>query len=442
MSSPAHIVAIRGPLVYPTGDPFLMEPERAVAHEPDGLIVARDGIIAAVGDYAALAASLPPGTDVAHYPDALIVPGFVDAHVHYVQLGMAGSWGAQLTDWLQRYAFPAERAFADPVYAAAQARLFCDELLRNGTTTALVFASVHPQSADALFAEAEGRGLALIAGKVLMDRNAPADLCDTAQRGYDDSKALIARWHGRGRLRYAITPRFAPTSTPEQLDLAAALWREHPGVHLHTHLAENLAEIDWVRRLFPERADYLDVYAHHGLTGRRALFAHGVHLSDANCATCHATASALAHCPTSNAFLGSGLFRMAQAKDAARPVEVGLGTDVGAGTSLSLLRTAGAAYDTGQLSGMALDPAQLLYLATLGGAKALDLDSETGTFAVGRYADIVVLDPAATPFLAQRTARSGSALETLFALMALGDDRAVRATYAAGRLAHERGRAS
>lgn len=432
------LTAIRGHLVYPVGDPFAGDPDIAIVEHADGLLIVNDGIIEAVGDHATLAPTLPARVGVTHYPNALIVPGFVDCHVHYVQTGIVGAYGAQLTEWLERYAFPAERGFADAGHGAATAKVFCDELLRNGTTSALVFASVHPPSVDALFAEAEGRGLALIAGKVLMDRNAPADLLDTPQRGYDESKALIARWHGRGRLRYAITPRFAPTSSPEQLELASALRREHPDVHIHTHLAENTTEVEWVKRLFPERRSYLDVYAHHGLVGRRAMFAHAIHLDEEDYCRCHETGAALAHCPTSNLFLGSGLFRMDRAKDARRPVQVGLGTDIGAGTSFSLLATAGEAYKVAQLGGASLHPAQALYLATLGGARALGLDDRLGTFASGLAADVVVLDPSATKLLAYRNARSQAALETLFVLMTLGDDRVVRATYAAGRLAHDR----
>ncbi len=263
-------------------------------------------------------------------------------------------------------------------------KIFCDELLRNGTTTALVFCAVYPQSVDALFAEAEKRGMRIIAGKVLMDRNAPEKLRDTAQQGYDDSKALIARWHGRGRSLYAITPRFAGTSTPAQLDAAGSLWREHPDVFVQTHIAENRREIEWTAELFPERKNYLDVYDHHGLIGRRAVLAHGVHLSEDELCRCHESGTALAHCPTSNLFLGSGLFRIGAVKDARRPVQVGLGTDIGGGTSFSLLATMGAAYEIAQLNGRALSAVEAFYLATLGGARALALDDRIGSIAPGK----------------------------------------------------------
>jgi guanine deaminase len=329
-------------------------------------------------------------------------------------------------------------AFEDPAHAAAMARIFCDELLRNGTTTALVFCAVYPQSVDALFAEAERRGMRIAAGKVLMDRNAPEKLRDTAQQGYDDSKALIARWHGRSRCIYAITPRFAGTSTPEQLEAAGALWREHPDVMVQTHIAENRREIEWTAELFPERKNYLDIYDHYGLIGRRAVLAHGVHLSEDELCRCHQSGAALSHCPTSNMFLGSGLFRIAAAKDARRPVQVGLGTDIGGGTSFSLLATMGAAYEIAQLNGRALSAVEAFYLATLGGARAMGLEDRIGSIAPGKEADLVVLDPQATPLLALRSTRAESIEDLLFALMTLGDDRAVRATSVAGAPAYLR----
>jgi guanine deaminase len=319
--------------------------------------------------------------------------------------------------------------------ASDTARIFCDELLRQGTTTALVFCSVHAGSVDALFEAAQARNLRLIAGKVLMDRNAPAALLDTAQSGYDQSKALIKRWHGRGRALYAITPRSAMTSTPEQLELAGALWKEHPDVFVQSHISENQDEIAWVKELFPQRQDYLDVYDHYGLAGRRAVYAHGIHLGERELCRCHETGTALSHCPTSNLFLGSGLFRAKLAKDPKRPVHVGLGTDIGGGTSFSMLATMGEAYKVAQLEGHPIDAIEAFFLATLGGARALALDDRIGTLAPGREADMVVLDPSATPLLAFRSSRSRSITETLAVLTTLGDDRAVRATYVAGKLA-------
>lgn len=432
------VTVIRGPLVYCRDDPFLTDPAQAFMHEPDGVLIVRDGVFEAVGDYRAVQDRIPEGAKVAHYPDCLIAPGFIDTHVHYVQTGMVGAHGKDLLGWLERYTFPAEQALADEAKARAMAAVFCDELLRNGTTTALVFCAVYPQSVDALFSEAEARNMRVIAGKVLMDRNAPEALRDTAQTGYDQSKALIARWHKRGRSLYAITPRFAATSTPEQLEMAGALWREHDDVFVQTHIAENRSEIAWMRELFPERRDYLDIYEQAGLTGRRAVLAHGVHLDEDAFCRCHEQGTALAHCPTSNLFLGSGLFRMREAKDKKRPVHVGMGTDIGAGTSFSMLTTLGEAYKVSQLQGAPVTAIEGLFLATLGGARALALDDRIGTFRAGNEADIVVLDPQATPILRFRHAHSRSVEEALFVLMTMGDDRAVRATYVAGRLAHAR----
>ena len=362
-------------------------------------MIFRDGVIQAVGPFASLQSELPPNAELADYSGCLIAPGFVDTHIHYVQTGIIGAQGHQLLEWLTDYSYVAEQSFADAAVARDTARVFCDELLRNGTTTAMVFCSVHAGSVDALFAEAERRNLRVIAGKVLMDRNAPPALTDTARSGYDQSKALIRKWHGRGRCLYAITPRFAVTSTPEQLELAGSLWREHPEVFVQTHIAENRDEIDWVRRLFPERRDYLDVYAHYGLTGRRAVLAHGVHLDESAFERCHASATALAHCPTSNLFLGSGLFPMRTACDPRRPVAVGLGTDIGGGTSFSLLATMSEAYKVAQLQRRPISVIEAFFLATLGGARALALDDRIGTLAPGRDADMVVLDPNATPLL-------------------------------------------
>jgi guanine deaminase len=438
MAGSGDVTAIRGTLVTCRDDPFTTDPARAFAVETDGLVICRDGLIEAAGPVAALAAALPPDVTVTHYPGCLIAPGFIDTHVHYVQTGMIAAYGRQLLDWLERYVYPAELAFSDAGHARAMAAVFCDELLRNGTTTALVFCAVFPHSVDALFEEAERRNMRLIAGKVLMDRNAPAGLTDTAQSGYDQSKALIGRWHGRGRNLYAITPRFAVTSSEAQLEAAGALWREHPDVWVQTHIAENRAEVAWIAELFPQRSNYLDVYDHYGLIGRRSVLAHGIHLGEGELQRCHESGTALAHCPTSNLFLGSGLFRIAAAKDPRRPVHVGLGSDVGGGTSFSLLATMGAAYHVCQLDSRPLSAIEAFHLATLGGAQALGLDGRIGEIAPGREADLTVLDPDATPLLRLRNARAESVEEMLFVLMTLGDDRAIRATYVAGQLAHAR----
>ncbi len=431
--------AIRGEVVSLVADPFLVPPEDSVAHWPDGLIVIEDGVIASVAPWSD---GVARGLDVVHYPDGIICAGFIDAHVHYPQTQMIGAFGNKLLDWLNDYTFVAEQQFADAAHAEQVAAVFLRELLRAGTTTAAVYCTVHPQSVDAFFAESSRFGTRMIAGKVLMDRNAPQALLDTAQTGYAQSAELIARWHGRNRQLYAVTPRFAASSSPEQLQAAARLWREHPGTYMQTHLCETTEEIDWVLSLFPDRESYLDVYDHFGLTGPRAIFGHGVHMDETDFACCHATGSALCHCPTSNLFLGSGLFRLFDARKPERPVRTALGTDVGAGTSLSQLQTLNEAYKVAQLNGGAsLTAAHGLWLATRGGAEALYLDDRIGSIAPGREADLVVLDPTATPLMQFRSGHAETLMERLFVLMTLGDDRAVRATWVAGKPVYDRDRA-
>ncbi|WP_051871235.1 guanine deaminase [Streptomyces sclerotialus] len=433
-----NTTAVRGPLVRFLDDPFRTGRDAAFTYTPDALLICTDGRITAVGDHAALRHRLPAGVTPAHYPDHVVVPGFVDTHVHGVQTDVMAATGADLTGWLERRAFPEEERFADGRYAREAAAAFCDQLLRNGTTTALVFGSVHPGSADALFEAAARRNLRIVCGKVLMDRNAPDALLDTAQSGYEESKALLERWHGKGRARYAITPRFAPSSTPEQLEAAAALWREHPGALLHTHVSETPDEAEWARSLFPGRAGYLDIYDHYGLLGPGAVLAHGVHLSPAERDRCAATGTALAHCPGSNLALGSGLFPLRETAGGPRPVTVGLGTDVGAGPTFSMLSTLYEAYKVAAVRGAPVDTVQAYHLATRGGAAALGLADTVGSLAPGQEADFAVLDPRATPLLARRAARTEDIEELLFVLAAMGDDRVVRATYVAGRLAHDR----
>jgi guanine deaminase len=395
-------VVVRGSLLWFTADPLLEPADRAVRYVEDGGVLCRDGVIVTSGPWSTLRTTLPQDVPVHHYPGHLVTAGFVDSHVHYPQVDVVGSPGGELTEWLDRYAYPEECRFGDADHARATAEFFCTELLRNGTTTALSFCTSHPASVDALFAASTERGMRMIAGKVLMDRAGPADLRDTVERGWQESADLLRRWHGVGRNGYAITPRFAPGCSQAQLDAAGALWREHPDVLVHSHIAETESEVNQVRQLFPGRTDYLDVYEHSGLTGRGAVFAHGVHLTESELRRCHESGTALVHCPTSNLFLGSGLFDLR----AARSVTIGLGSDVAAGPSLFLPRVIHGAYQVARLQGHPFDALHGFYLATLGGAHALGLADRIGSLATGTEADLVVLDPAATPVLARRSHRA------------------------------------
>ena len=405
-----------------------------VRYLEDGVIITEQGKIRWFGTWNDAQDHLPINIEIQHYPEQLIIPGMIDTHIHFPQTEMVGAYGEQLLSWLNTYTFPTEIQFKDKAYASEIAKFFVNELLKNGTTTALVFCTVHPESVDALFEAAEQHQMRLIAGKVMMDRHAPEALCDSADSSYDDSKALIEKWHGQGRALYAITPRFAPTSTPEQLERAGQLKAEYPDVYVHTHLSENKDEIAWVKDLFPAQKGYLDVYHHYGLTGQRSVFAHCVHLEDAEWQCMHETDSAIAFCPTSNLFLGSGLFPLN--KTWQQQVKVGLGTDVGAGTSFSLLQTVNEAYKVQQLQGDKLSAYESLYHATIGGAKALDLDDKLGNFNVGKEADFVVLNLKPTALQQLRQSRAKSLEDSLFALFTMGDDRNVEATYIYGQKAY------
>jgi guanine deaminase len=430
---------VRGPALTFTGDPFCDGLEATMINEPDAIVAMQDGRVSHFGPAEQIAHALPPGTEIRDFgKDALISAGFVDSHVHFPQTPMIAAAGTQLLEWLDKYTYPTELKYADKEFARDVARVFLQENLRNGITTSCVYCTVHPQSADALFEEAETLGLRLAAGKVLMDRNAPAGLRDTAESGYAESKALIAKWHGRGRLLYAITPRFAGSSSPEQLAATGRLWREHPDCLMQTHIAENKEEVAWIEGLFPDRRNYLDIYDHHGLCGPRAVFGHGIWLEEAELQRLHASGAAIAHCPTSNFFLGSGAFDLARAFKRERPVRVGLGTDIGAGTSFSILATLGEAYKAAQLNRQPLSGGHAYYLATRGGARALYLDDRIGSIGPGMEADLVVLDMRSTPLIDFRMKQARDLAEQLFIQMTLGDDRAVQATYVAGRLAYTR----
>ena len=411
-----------------TDRPFDSAPENAATLHDAVLI--RNGRIHALGALDSLRAQAP-GAAITRHDGCLISAGFVDAHAHYPQTAIIASWGKRLIDWLEGYTFPEEMRFGDAEYAAAIANRHLDLTLAHGTTTVASFCTSHPQSVEAFFTAAQARGLRAAAGKTCMDRNAPAGLCDTAQSAHDDSAALIGRWHGVDRLSYVITPRFAPTSSPAQLEALGALWSANPTCLMQTHLSEQPEEIAWVRQLFPDARDYLDVYERYGLLGARGLYGHAIHLAPREADRLAEVGAALVHCPTSNTFIGSGLFDMG--RRVAEGQRIGLATDTGGGSSFSMLRTMAAAYEIGQLTGTALHPAQLMWLATAGSARALHMQDQIGTIAPGREADLVVLDLASTAAIAQRHARAEDPWEALFPTIMMGDDRAVTQVYIAGR---------
>ena len=431
-------LALRGAIYTLIDDPFLQAAEDCARYEEDGLILIQDGRISAVGPYSRLRAQLTVDVPLRHYPDSILLPGFVDAHIHYPQVEIIGSYGTQLLEWLNKYTFPTEAKFNDPEHAARIAEFFIAELQRNGTTAASVFCTSAPASVDAIFEAAGQDNMLILAGKMMMDSHAPENILDSAQSSYDDSKALIERWHGRGRCLYSVTPRFALTSSPQQLEVAGALLREYGDVRLQSHISENRDEVARAAELYPDRENYTDIYDHYGLLDERAIYGHGIHLSEGELQRFHDTGAKIAHCPTSNFFIGSGLFDIKRTKAAARPVAVGLGTDVGGGTSFSMLQTMSEAYKMAQLRGISLTATQAFYLATLGSAESLGIEERVGSLQAGYEADIVVLDPRATPLLELRSEVAESLDELLFALMICADDRAIEATYIAGKLVYDR----
>lgn len=415
-----------GQVLHFTADPFSEGPEAA---QLDEAVVIDQGKIVAVGSADRLRRSHPHAR-ITDYGSSVISAGFIDAHVHYPQTAIIASWGKRLIDWLNSYTFPEEMRFADPDYAAEVAERYFTLTIANGTTSSCSFTTIHPESVDAFFAAAARRNQRVWAGKTCMDRNAPDGLRDTAQTAYDDSVRLLARWHGQGRASYVVTPRFSPTSTEEQLSAMGALWAEHPDCLMQTHLSEQTDEIDWVHRLFPTARDYLDTYERHGLLGRGALFGHSIWLEDREKARILESDASLIHCPTSNVFIGSGLFDMGGLKAAGH--RIGLATDTGGGSSFSMLRTMAAAYEVAQLKGRALHPAELWWLATVGSAKSLHADHLIGNLAPGMEADLTVIDLASTPAIEQATRRATDLWQALFPTIMMGDDRAIRATWVAG----------
>ncbi|HXX11367.1 MAG TPA: guanine deaminase [Burkholderiales bacterium] len=432
--SATSLTAYRGMLLHFLADPGEGNDARAAQFFEDGVLVVEDGRVVSVGPAAPVLAGLDDTARVIDCAGRLILPGFVDTHIHYPQTDMIASYGNQLLDWLERYTYPTEAAFVDAAHARDVAEFFLDELLRNGTTTAMVFATVHAASVEAFFRSAAARNLRMIAGKVLMDRNCPEHLRDTPERGYRESSMLIEKWLNQGRLGYAITPRFAVTSSDAQLELAGQLAREHPDAHIQSHMAEIRAEPPRVRELFPASRDYVDVFDRFGLMRERAVYAHCIYLSPEERSRMAQLGAGAAVCPTSNLFLGSGLFDFEAARHAG--MRFGFGTDVGAGTSFSMLRTLSEAYKVAELTGHPLSSWRAFYLATLGGARALGLDQHIGNFETGKEGDFVVLRLDSTPLLARRMRTCVTPADKLFALMMLGDDRAVEATYVMGAAAY------
>ena len=426
----AQRTLLTGPTLRFDGNPMTAPWQEAVRIDTNGAVLIEGTRIAAVGEAAALRAAHPDAQVRHHGATQLICPGFVDAHVHYPQTAIIASWGKRLIDWLNTYTFPEEMRLGDPAYADTIAARYLDLALDHGTTTVASYCTIHPHSVDALFEAAAARGMSVVAGKTCMDRNAPEGLRDTAQSAYDDSKRLIHRWHGKGRATYAITPRFTPTSTPEQLAALGALWHEHPDCLIQTHLSEQTDEIAWVRALHPQARDYLDTYETQGLLSERAVFGHAIHLTPREVDRIAETGAALVHCPTSNTFIGSGLFDMTLA---GRGIPCGLATDTGGGSSFSMLRTMAAAYEIGQLRGTPLHAAHLIWLATAGSARTLHLEDRLGTLAPGKAADITVLDLASTPAIAQRAEAAHDIWEQLFATIMMGDDRAVAEVWVHGQ---------
>ncbi|MGJ8544737.1 MAG: guanine deaminase [Sulfitobacter sp.] len=413
-----------------SGDPMQTAWESAVQIDSQGAVLIENGKIAATGGRDALRAA-HPGAAVQDYGMHLICPGFVDAHVHYPQTAIIASWGKRLIDWLNSYTFPEETRLQDPSYARAIAARYLDLTLANGTTTVASYCTIHPHSVDAIFEAAQTRGMRIVAGKTCMDRNAPDGLRDDPNSAYDDSKALIDRWHGKSRATYAITPRFSPTSSEAQLAALGALWAEHPDCLMQTHLSEQTDEIEWVAGLFPGARDYLDTYEQHGLLGARGVYGHAIHLTPREESRLAEIGAGLVHCPTSNTFIGSGLFEMARLSAAGIPV--GLATDTGGGSSFSMLRTMAAAYEIGQLRGTPLHAAQLLWLATQGSARTLHLADRIGSLTPGNEADICVIDLHSTPAITQRAQHANDIWEQVFATLMMGDDRAIAQVWVGGK---------
>jgi len=436
MNSPGQkTFAVKGTVLHFVGDPFKQDEVASLEIFEPGLLIIKNGYVSEIGPASTLEPTIPDEIEVIDYENQLILPGFIDTHLHYPQTDIIGSFGKQLLEWLEMYTFPREGMFQDDAYTESVVDFFFEELLRNGTTTAQVMPTIHKQSAEIFFQKAFEKNLRMISGKVMMDRNAPNYLRDTPEQGFEDSADLIERWHHKGRLSYAVTPRFAITSTEEQLKKASELLKLTDGLYLHTHLAENPAEVAMIVDLFPWSKSYLEVYDRFELVTERSTFAHSIHLPDATYLKLGKAKAAVSFCPTSNLFLGSGLFDLEKTKT--HGIKAGIGTDVGGGTSFSMLRTLGEAYKVLQLKGQSLSPLKAFYLATLGGAESLNLDTKIGNFQPGKEADFVVLNLDATPLIQRRMEAATTIEQKLFILMTLGDDRSIQSTYIMGDKLYE-----
>ena len=411
-------------------DPFATDPLQSISHHSHGGVLIEDGKILAIDNGQKLRTAYPQAT-IHDYGQHLITAGFIDAHVHYPQTAMINSWGKRLIDWLNDYTFPEENRFGNLPYAETIAERYLDLVLAHGTTSICSFCTSHPESVDALFGAASKRDMRVFAGKTCMDRNAPETLQDTAQSAYDQSAALLKKWHNIGRNHYVITPRFAPTSSPEQLEALGALWQENPDCLMQTHLSEQTEEVAWVKSLYPTARDYLDSYEMFGLLGKGGLYGHSIWLEERERNRIRESEAALIHCPTSNTALGSGLFPLAALKEEGQ--KIGLATDTGGGSSFSMLRTMAAAYEIAQLKGSVLHPFQLYWLATQGSAQTLLQDHRIGNLHNGMDADLVVLNLASTPAIAQRNDQAKDLAESLFPTIMMGDDRAIKSVWVAGK---------
>lgn len=419
---------LRGRVLSFLDEPQALDDVASYRYWEDGEVEIEGGKIVSVGQFDG---AQQANTTIIDHSGKLILPGLIDPHIHFPQMQVIGSYAANLLEWLNTYTFVEEQRFADEAHAARIAGRFFDELIRHGTTTAAAYCTVHPQSVDAFFGAAAERNMLMVGGKVMMDRNAPEALRDTPQSGYDDTKAGIARWHGQGRAHYAITPRFAITSTPEQMEMAETLAREYPDLHIQTHVDENLEEVAFAKELFPNLPDYLGIYERYHLLGPKTLLGHCIHLTHRECEVLAETRSVAVWCPTSNLFIGSGLFDHDRLH--AHGARIGIATDVGGGTSYSMLRTLDEGYKVLQLRGQRLNPLRAFYMMTLGNARAMSLDGRIGAIEVGRDADLVVLDARSTPQMALRMEAVDTLANELFLLQTCGDDRAVVETYVAGK---------